>query len=186
MLFSWCSFQNGQLPTAIGRLVWSSAFRRLRPICRLKAELQTFSPTALSATDFFNVHLQNFAQPLGVGFGLGGFGERLMHPIQRLADRRRHGRVGQTVMHPALGFAGLNQTRVMEDGEVLGHGGRRKAEQLGDLADAQFPAPERQKNPHATGVGQRLGDGHEFAHIVISSNDEMNIARTMTARKRNF
>jgi hypothetical protein len=74
----------------------------------------------------------------------------------------------------------------MEDGEVLGHGGRRKAEQFRDLADAQFPSPERQENPHPAGIGQRLGDGHEFAHIVISSNDEMNIARTMTARKRNF
>jgi hypothetical protein len=70
-------------------------------------------------------------------------------------------------MHPALGLAGLNQARVMEDGEVLGHGGRGEAEQFRDLADAQFPAPERQENPHAAGVGQRLGDSHEFAHKLL-------------------
>jgi hypothetical protein len=55
----------------------------------------------------------------------------------------------------------------MEDGEVLGHGGRGEAEQFRDLADAQFPVSERQENPHAAGVGQRLGDGHEFAHKLL-------------------
>jgi hypothetical protein len=55
----------------------------------------------------------------------------------------------------------------MEDGEVLGHGGRREAKQFRDLADAQFPAPERQENPHPAGIGQRFGDGHEFAHYLL-------------------
>jgi hypothetical protein len=146
----------------------------------------TSPPATLAATDFFNVHLQNFAQTLGVGFGLGGFGERLMHPIQRLADRHRHGRVGQTVIHPSLRFAGLDEAGVMEDGEVLGDGGRREAEQFRDLADAQFPAAERQQNPHAARVGQRLGDGHEFSHIYISSNNEMTITPKAFPVKRNI
>jgi hypothetical protein len=30
-------------------------------------------PATLAAADFFNVHLQNFVQMLGVGLGLGGF-----------------------------------------------------------------------------------------------------------------
>jgi hypothetical protein len=56
---------------------------------------------------------------------------------------------------------------VVQNGKVLGDRGRREAEQLGDLADAQFAAPERQENPHPVRVGQRLGDGHEVAHLYF-------------------
>jgi hypothetical protein len=45
-------------------------------------------PTALAAADYFQVHPQYFAQTMGVGFGLGGLAERLMHPIQRFPDHR--------------------------------------------------------------------------------------------------
>jgi hypothetical protein len=70
----------------------------------------------------------------------------------------------------------------MEDGKVPGPGGGRQAEQFGDSANTQFALAQSQKNSHAAGIGQRLGDGHKLAHIYISPNNEMTIAPSRRLR----
>src|ERR1700722_19294592 len=45
--------------------------------------------------------------------------------------------------------------------------------------------PQRQKNPHPAGVGQRPRDGYELVHnIYISSNNEMRIAQAVWLASR--
>ena len=132
----------------------------------LFVSLECFHKSAafLPAADDGKVGLQNLFQLFRVGGGFIRPGERFVNPVQRLAHGDGRGLVRQPVINPALRLARKNQTGVMQDGKVLGDRGRREAEQLGDLADAQFAAPEREENPHPVRVGQRLGDGHEFAH----------------------
>ncbi len=110
---------------------------------------------------------QNLLQLLRVGGGFIRLGQRFVDPVQRLAHGDGRGFVRQPVINPPLRLARQNQPGVVQDGKVLGNGGGREAEQFGDLADAQFAAPEREENPHPVRVGQRLGDGHEFAHIIV-------------------
>ena len=75
----------------------------------------------------------------------------------------------------------------MQDGKVFRDRGRGEAKQFGDLADAQLAPPQRQKNPDASRIGQRLRDGHEFPHdYVISPNNEMTMARRTSGRKNYF
>ena len=49
---------------------------------------------------------------------------------------------------------------------MLGDGGGRQAEQLADLADAQFPSRQRDNDPHPGCIGQRFRDPHEFSHAL--------------------
>src|ERR1017187_124467 len=79
--------------------------------------------TFLSSADFGQVHFHNPFQPLRIGERLVSFGERLVNPVQRFTDSRRDGFVRQPVINPAFRLARQNQTRLVEDGEVFGHGG---------------------------------------------------------------
>ena len=108
------------------------------------------SAAFLAAADDGEIGFQNLFQLLGVAGGFIRFRERLVNPVQRLA----HGDGGffrQPVINPALGLARQNQMRAVQNGKMFGDGGRRKTKQLGDLADAQFAAPEGKQDARPAG-----------------------------------
>jgi hypothetical protein len=140
--------------------------------------------SALTAADFLRIHFQDRLEPFGVGDRFVGLSQRPPGPIQRFTnhDGRRFAR--QTVVNPTFLLARGNQSALMKDGKVLGHGGGRQSQQFGDLANTQFAPAQCQKNPDAARIGQRLCDGHKPAHIYISPHNEMTIAHRTGVRNR--
>ena len=90
-------------------------------------------------------------------------GQRLGHPRDRFA-RRRRARPWPAANSTSSARPSCESTRpgLVENGQMLGDGGRGQAEQLRDLAHAQLPLLQGQEHPHAVLIRQRFGHGHEL------------------------
>ena len=51
---------------------------------------------------------------------------------------------------------------------MLGNGGCGETKEFRDLADAQLSTLQRQENSYPVRVRQRLRDGHELAHVIVT------------------
>src|SRR5208282_4763219 len=105
--------------------------RRLAGIDWLMLEFEIVSVSggeplsALTAADFLHIHFQDRFEPFGVGDRFVGLSQRPPGPIQRFTNHDGRRFVRQAVINPTFCLARGNQSALMKDGKVLGHGGGR-------------------------------------------------------------
>jgi len=112
----------------------------------------------LPSAQHFRVEFEDLPEPLRV---LPGVGVTLQCADDERRGFVRHGRgiLIQSEVGPTAFLARMDQPSLLQDRCVPGYGRRCQAEQLDDLAQAQFAAVEGSNDSKAISIGQGLHYG---------------------------